>query len=90
LAPAGPRAVPRDREVGTVLSVTPTGSLTLRASGRTVAPEGTVVLDRSGREIGRVARVFGPVERPFLSVRPRGPLRPVEAAQLLGTTLRRG
>ena len=55
-----------------------------------MAPEGTFVVDRTGREIGRVARVFGPVARPFLSVRPRSPLRAADAAALIGATLRRG
>jgi rRNA processing protein Gar1 len=86
----GTRAVPRDREIGVVLAVTPTGNLTVRASSRLVAPEGTMALDRSGKEIGRVSRVFGPVQHPFLSVRPRSPLRPLEAAALVGATLRRG
>lgn len=73
-----------------MLSVTPSGFLTLRAPGREPAPEGSVVVDRTGREVGRIARVFGPVDRPFLSVRPRAPLRAADAAQLLGATLRRG
>ena len=90
MAPTGSRADPREREVGVVLSITPTGRLTLRAPGSRAAPEGTVVLDRQGKEVGRVARVFGPVSRPFLSVRPRGPLRAPDAARLIGATLRRG
>ena len=90
MAPTISRAALHDREVGTVLSITPSGFLTLRASGRSVAPEGTRVVDPNGRELGRVARVFGPVARPFLSVRPRGPIRAVEAARLVGATLRRG
>jgi rRNA processing protein Gar1 len=86
----GGRASPREREVGTILAVTPTGMLTLRSPNRSFVPEGTPVLDRSGRELGRVARVFGPVARPYLSVRPRAPLRPSEAAALVGTVARRG
>ena len=86
----GTRAVPRDREVGVVLAVTPTGQLTVRSSSRGFPPEGTMVLDRAGKEIGRVSRVFGPVHQPFLSVRPRTPLRPLDAAALIGATLRRG
>jgi rRNA processing protein Gar1 len=90
LVTVGTRAVPREREIGVVLAVTPTGNLTLRSASKAVAPEGTMALDRTGREIGRVSRVFGPVAHPFLSVRPRMPLRPLEAAALIGSTLRRG
>jgi rRNA processing protein Gar1 len=91
LAPAGSRAVPpREREVGTVIAVTPTGQITVRSSGRSFLSEGTPVIDRTGRDIGRVSRVFGPVDQPFLSVRPRAPLRPSEAVALVGSTVRRG
>lgn len=90
MAPAGSRAVPRDREVGTVLAVTPTGLLTVRSPNSSFVPEGTPLVDPKGRELGRVLRVFGPVARPFLSVRPRVPLRPSEAAALVGSTVRRG
>jgi len=86
----GTRAVPRERDVGVVLAVTPTGNLTVRSSTKLFPPEGTMMLDRAGKEIGRVSRVFGPVKQPFLSVRPRTPLRPLEAAALVGATLRRG
>jgi rRNA processing protein Gar1 len=86
----GTRAVPREREIGVVLSVTPTGFLTVRSSSKEFPPEGSPVLDRAGKAIGRVSRVFGPVKQPFLSVRPRTPLRPLEAAALVGASVRRG
>ncbi|HTW55148.1 MAG TPA: hypothetical protein VMG36_01705 [Thermoplasmata archaeon] len=49
--------------------------------------EGTFVTDSRGIVHGRVVRVFGPVERPYLTVRPRRPPTPSEGVALLDTTL---
>lgn len=77
------------REVGIVLAVTPVGALTVRANGEVAAAEGTSVSDGTGRVKGRVARVFGPVARPYLTVRLRRALRPHEAVALVGRPLLR-
>ncbi len=69
-------------------AVTATGHVTARALGPDAPAEGSVVRDDTGRFAGRVVRVFGPVARPYLSIRPRRPLRGAEAARLLGTSLR--
>ncbi|HZY91472.1 MAG TPA: H/ACA RNA-protein complex protein Gar1 [Thermoplasmata archaeon] len=89
MSPAPDRVDRNDREVGVVLAVTPTGHLTVRARGNSYPPEGTPLSDRTGKLRGRVARVFGPVERPYLSVRLARPPRPAEAAALVGTQLLR-
>jgi rRNA processing protein Gar1 len=78
---------PAAREVGTVKAVTPAGHLTVRALGPDVVPEGTNVTDSRGVLHGRVARVFGPVARPYLSVRARRPPTPAEGVALLDATL---
>ncbi len=75
------------RELGTILSVTPTGNLTARASGPDFAPEGTPVRDSRGLVRGRIVRVFGPVARPYLSVRPRRVPTPAEGLSVIGGTL---
>lgn len=75
------------REVGTVKAVTPAGHLTVRAIGPEVAPEGTNVTDSRGVLHGRVIRVFGPVSRPYLTVRARRPPTPAEGVGLLDATL---
>jgi rRNA processing protein Gar1 len=75
------------RDVGTVLSVTPSGRLTVRAPSSEVAPEGTAVRDGRGILRGKVVRVFGPVARPYLSVRPRRTPTPAEGVALLGASL---
>jgi rRNA processing protein Gar1 len=77
------------REVGTVKAVTPAGNLTVRSLGPDPAPEGTNVTDSRGVLHGRVVRVFGPVARPYLSVRPRRPPTPAEGIALLDATLMR-
>ncbi len=77
----------RDGNVGIVLAVTPTGLLTARSPDATFAPEGTSVADATGRLRGRVVRVFGPVARPYLSVRLRRLPRPTEATALVGSML---
>jgi rRNA processing protein Gar1 len=82
------RVEPRDRDVGVVVAVTPTGNLTVRSSNERLTLEGTPVVDRTGRIHGRVARVFGPVARPYLSVRLRRAPRPEEGVGLVGSTLR--
>jgi rRNA processing protein Gar1 len=76
-------------EVGAVLAVTPSGLLTLRAPGPDVVPEGTRVRDARGVLRGVVVRVFGPVRRPFLSVRPMRTPSPSEGVALLGTAILR-
>jgi len=73
--------------VGIVLAVTPAGHLTVRAPGPEVVPEGTLVSDPRGTVRGHVVRVFGPVARPYLSVRPRRTPSATEGAALLGRTL---
>ncbi|MEM0129390.1 MAG: hypothetical protein QXG65_04435 [Thermoplasmata archaeon] len=73
--------------VGVVLAITPNGSITVRAAGSDAVAEGTRVADPRGRFRGRVVRVFGPVSRPYLSVRARRPLSIEEGASLLGRTL---
>jgi len=58
--------------------------LTVHAPGPAVVPEGTGVADTRGIVRGRVLRVFGPVARPYLSVRLRRAPTPAEGAALLG------
>jgi len=70
-----------------VTAITPTGHVTARAAGKWVPDEGTNVVDASGRFAGRVVRVFGPVTRPYVSIRPRRPPREAEAALLLGASI---
>jgi rRNA processing protein Gar1 len=70
-----------------VKAVTPSGFLTVRSNGPDVVPEGTYVTDARGVVHGRVVRVFGPVARPYLSVRPRRPPTPAEGMALLDATL---
>ena len=67
--------------------MTPTGRLTVRAASSEVAPEGTRVTDPRRVVHGTVARVFGPVARPYLSVRLARPPTPAEGVALLDTVL---
>ena len=73
--------------MGRVLAVTATGHLTVRAVGPDVVAEGTYVRDPSGTVRGQVVRVFGPVQRPYLTVRPRATPSATEGTSLLGKTL---
>jgi len=70
-----------------VLAITPAGHLTVRAPGAEFPHEGTNVMDERGAFRGRVVRVFGPVARPYLSVRPRRAPTAAEGLALLGTIL---
>jgi rRNA processing protein Gar1 len=70
-----------------VLSITPSGSLVLRALDPEVVSEGTRVLEPRAGFRGVVQRVFGPVALPYLSVRPRRAPTPAEGMQLIGATL---
>ena len=57
------------RRLGVVENIAYDGSLVVRAG---FAPaNGASVLDRRKRPLGRVARIFGPVAEPFVSVRPQ-------------------
>jgi rRNA processing protein Gar1 len=66
--------------------VTPSGVVTARALGKEFPVEGRVVSTRSGFH-GVIIRVFGPVARPYLAIRPRHPLKASEATALLGQAL---
>ncbi len=70
-----------------VHAVGPTGQLIARAFGERFPSEGTVVADGSGRHRGRVTRVFGPVSRPYFSVRLRRAPNPAEGVALVGQPL---
>ncbi len=59
----------------------------MRAPSAEVAIEGTPVRDTRGHLRGKVVRVFGPVARPYLSVRPRRTPTPEEGLALIGSTL---
>jgi rRNA processing protein Gar1 len=72
-----------------VVAVTPTGDLTARSRGPEFPNEGTQVVDVSGRIHGRIARVFGPVAQPYLTVRLRRSPTPTEGAGLVGSPLLR-
>jgi rRNA processing protein Gar1 len=67
--------------------MTPSGHLTVRALGPDVVPEGTPVRDARGIVRGKVVRVFGPVARPYYSVRPRRTPSPAEGLGLIGSGL---
>jgi rRNA processing protein Gar1 len=78
---------PAAHEIGSVKAITPAGHLTVRGIGPEVVPEGTMVTDVRRVVHGRVVRVFGPVARPYLSVRLRRPPTPAEGLALLDSTL---
>ena len=67
--------------------MTPTGNFTVRATGGDVTPERSRVTDERGTIHGVVVRVFGPVARPYYSVRPRRALTPAEGLRVIGSTL---
>ncbi|MCI4323715.1 MAG: hypothetical protein L3K03_06825 [Thermoplasmata archaeon] len=71
--------------VGVVIAVTPSGRVTLRATDARVAPEGTELIAPGGFA-GTIVRVFGPVDRPFYSVRPRRAPHLEEATRWIGAT----
>ncbi len=54
--------------LGEVETITHDGVLIVRGGG--LPDGGDVVFDNRKRRIGRVKRVFGPVERPYVSVVP--------------------
>lgn len=67
------------------LAVTAQGNVTARSEG--LIPEGTWLRAADGAFTGRVARVFGPVAHPYLSIRPRRPLSAPEALGVVGQSL---
>jgi rRNA processing protein Gar1 len=73
-------------EVAVVRAVTPSGIVTARSNGTEFPVEGNLVSTATGFH-GVVSRVFGPVARPYLAIRPRRPLKASEAAALVGQVL---
>ena len=74
---------------GSVIAVTPSGFVTVRCASGEFAPEGSSVRDGRGLLEGRVVRVFGPVARPYVLLRPRRAPSPVDGAALLGAEVHR-
>ncbi len=72
-----------------MLAVTPNGTISARANGPHFPVEGDELYGTRGHQLGTVVRVFGPVDRPYLAIRPRRPLTAPEAAELIGTTVGR-
>jgi rRNA processing protein Gar1 len=70
------------KKLGIVKNVIHDGTILLRASEMPVP--GTRVYDLRGVEVGKVARVFGPVKEPYVSLKPKPQ---TETMGLLGTTL---
>lgn len=73
-----------------VVGITPSGLLTARAASTPPVPEGSEVVAGSPALRARVIRVFGPVARPYYSLRPARPVRLTEAHRLLGSNVLRG
>ena len=74
-------------EVAEVRAVTPNGNLTARALGPEFPLEGTLLTVAALGVSATVLRVFGPVDRPYLALRPKSVLRAPVAAALVGTRL---
>ena len=75
--------------MGTIVAFTPTGMVTVRARSSEVPAEGAHVRDARGVLEGRIVRVFGPVARPYVLLRPRRAPSPVDGASLLGAEVYR-
>ncbi len=56
------------KKLGVVHNLSYRGDLVIRALK--APPLGTRVLDKRGRPLGRVRRVFGPVKSPYVTVEP--------------------
>ncbi|MCI4338514.1 MAG: H/ACA RNA-protein complex component Gar1 [Thermoplasmata archaeon] len=76
--------------MGVVVGISPSGLLTVRASSTPPVPEGSELAAEGGGVRARVVKVFGPVSRPYYSLRPARPLRLTEASRLLGASMVRG
>ena len=72
-------------KLGNVKNVIHDGHILVRCS-ETFRP-GTPVFDSRGNEVGKVARVFGPVNGPYITVKPKGQ---VDALGLLNSSLYAG
>ncbi len=87
MARPGSRESAGHHSVGQVVAITPKGTWTVRAEGPDFPNEGTILVDRTGRYRGKVARIFGPVSRPYLEVRPKRNPDPAGALALIGSSL---
>ena len=70
--------------MGTIVAFTPSGFVTVRCRSEAYAREGSTVRDGRGHLEGKVVRVFGPVARPYLLLKPRRAPGPSVGAGLLG------
>jgi RNA-binding protein len=57
------------KKLGVVLHRTNEGNLIARASRNSIDTVNRIVLTRGGVRIGRIYDVFGPVKRPYVSIR---------------------
>ena len=81
------RSASNERGIGLVVSVNPSGLVTVRCASERFPKERSRLVDRSGTIHGEVLRVFGPVSRPYVSVRLVRPLGAAEGARLVGSPL---
>ncbi|MHC1566820.1 MAG: H/ACA ribonucleoprotein complex subunit GAR1 [Candidatus Syntropharchaeia archaeon] len=60
------------KRLGTVLHVSTYNNLIVRGGGPSPDPNisGVTVLNKRGKRIGKILDVFGPVEHPYISVKP--------------------
>ena len=72
------------KKLGTVKNIIHDGTILLSAAGQDIPPQGARVYDQRGAEIGKVARVFGPVNGPYISLKPKPN---IETLGLLNSTL---
>lgn len=56
------------RRLGTVLHITPRGSIIVRT--QKTPPLGGIVLNSRAERVGKIVDVFGPVKHPYVSIRP--------------------
>lgn len=54
--------------LGTIENISYNGTLIVKA--RIAPKKGSIVKDKTMRDIGVVTRIFGPVKTPFVSIRP--------------------
>lgn len=69
-APAQPQGEP----LGVPLHRAKSGHLILRLTGPQAPPVGARVTTRNNRPVGHITDIFGPTSRPYISIRPEGPL----------------
>lgn len=72
------------RRLGTVLHISNRGSIIVKTEKTPPVGDKSVVMDKKAQIVGKIMDVFGPVQNPYVAIRPN---RDYDTSKLIGQML---